>query len=164
MTELPFDQRNQEDFEDVTERINEALLEIASDSKVKATITELAKRAKVHRNTIRNREWPAERLKAIKAERKAERERKTDKTDMPNPLDVLTSKLEMARLETLHWFNQYNEAKAFYESANENVKYLSKTRESYKQEVEALKGRVRELEQEYGRVCDLLNTITVEDK
>ncbi|MTI78800.1 MAG: hypothetical protein FH754_15980 [Marinobacter sp.] len=164
MNSQAYDAKNEQNFNDVTERINEALLKIASDSSIKATVTELAEIAGVHRNTINNREWPAKRLKAIKAERKAEWERKTQKTDTPNPLHVLTSKLQMARLETLHWFNQYNEVRAFYEGAQENVKYLSKTRESHKQEVQALQGRLRELEQEYERVCDLLNTMTVEVK
>lgn len=164
MTSQAYDAKNEQDFNDVTERINEALLKIAGDPSIKATVTELANIVGVHRNTINNREWPVERLKAIKAQRRAELERKAVTRDEPNPVDVLTSKLELARLEILHWFNKYNEVTALYEAVSENVKLLSKTRENYKREVESLKERNRRLEEEFERVCDLLKTVKVEDK
>ncbi|AXS84526.1 hypothetical protein [Marinobacter sp. Arc7-DN-1] len=159
MTELPFDQRNQEDFEDVTERISEALLEIASDSKVKATITELAKRAKVHRNTIRNREWPLDRLDAIKLDRKSAVEKKADQ-NQPKPVDVLAERLEKSHQEILYWYKEYKGMKAMYEGASESVTFLAKSKESLKAKVKTLEQELQNLRDEYERVRDLLNTVS----
>lgn len=160
MSQQYYDEKNLEEYEEVTQRINEALLKIASDDRIKATISALAEHAEVHRNTITNREWPVTRLKAIKAQRKAEAERKKNKDrDEPKPVDVLTERLERAHLEILHWFKKHKEVTNSYEAANESVKFLSKSRESLKRKNEELDRKLAELEAEYERVCDLLNTV-----
>lgn len=160
MTGQAFDGKNEQDFEDVTERINEALLKIASDRNVRATKSELAKIAGVHRNTIRNREWPIDRLQEIKAQRKAEAEEKKKGTSPEfKPIDVLTDKLEKAQLEIMYWFKEHNDVMKRYEGSAESVKYLAKSRDEYKREVAALKQDLGELRAEYERVCDLLNTV-----
>lgn len=159
MAELPYDQQNQEDFEDVTERINEALLEIASDSKVKATITELAKRAKVHRNTIRNRHWPIDRLDAIKLDRKAAVDKKIDQNE-PKPVDVLADRLEKAHQEILYWFKEYKEMKSMYEASSESVRFLAKSKETLAQTVKTLEQELQNLRAEYERLSDLFNTVS----
>jgi len=155
-----FDEKNQDDFEDVTERINEALLKIASDPSVKATATELSKISGVHRNTISNRGWPVERIKQIKAQRSAEAERRKKGDSLePKPVDVLTDKLEKAHLEIMFWFKKYQDATKLYEGATESVKYLAKSRDTEKRKVEALEENLEKLKAEYERVCDLLNTV-----
>lgn len=159
MSEQSFDQKNQEDFEDVTERINEALFKIASDPNIKATQTKLAELADVHRNTIANREWPLERLASIKADRQAEIERAKSYQPGPTKEEQLLEKLEKARLETLYWFNKYHDVSALREGASESVKLLSKTRDVYKKKVGDLEQQLADLKQEYERVCDLLNTV-----
>jgi len=163
MAEQHYDEQNQDDYEDVTQRIKEALLKIASDDRIKATITALAKHAGVHRNTITNREWPVESLHAIKAERKIEAERKKNENkNEPKPVDVLTDRLERAHLEILYWFKKHKEVNTLYETTSESVRLLSKSRESLKRQVNELERKIAELETEYERVCDLLNTVTGE--
>ncbi|WP_150912534.1 hypothetical protein [Marinobacter halotolerans] len=160
MTEQAFDEKNEQDFDDVTERINEALLKIASDANISATKTKLASLAGVHRNTIRNRGWPEERLQEIKRQRKTEAEQKKNAdASQPKPVEVLTDKLQKAQLEIMYWFKKHNEVMKLYEGANESVKYLAKSRDKYKREVEALKQDLGELRAEYERLRDLLNTV-----
>ncbi|TYC59508.1 hypothetical protein FMN52_08410 [Marinobacter sp. BW6] len=160
MAAQSFDEKNEQDFEDVTERINEALLKMASDSAIKTTVSSLAELAGVHRNTIRNREWPLSRIREIKAHRKFEaEERKKGDFSSPKPIDVLTDRLEKAQLETMYWFKKHNEVMKLYEASNESIKYLAKTRDEYKRQVEALKKDFDDLKAEYERVCDLLNTV-----
>lgn len=159
MKNQSFDEQNQRDFGDVTERINEALLKMASDPSIKATVTQLAEIAGVHRNTVTNREWPVERVSAIKAQRKAEAERNKSKDKEPDAEAVLTTKLEKARLEILFWFRKYNEATALQERSNESIRYLSKTKDNYQQEIETLRQQLEAMKNEYEHVCDLLNTV-----
>ncbi len=159
MSEQAFDQKNEEEFEDVTERINEALLKIASDPNIKATQTKLADLAGVHRNTISNREWPLESLASIKADRQAETERAKSYEPGPSKEEQLSEQLNNARLETLYWFNKYQDALSLQEGSSESVKFLSKTRDEYRKKVSDLEQQLRALKHEYERVCDLLNTV-----
>jgi len=158
MSGQAFDEQNLEDFQDITERINEALLKISSDRSIKATITELASISGVHRNTIRNRAWPVERLNTIKANRKVE-DQGQKKGAEPKSVDVLTAKLEQAELEILYWFKEHRAAKGLYEGSEESVKYLSKSREEYKRKCEELEKELEKLNKEYHRVLDLLNMV-----
>lgn len=160
MSKQHYDERNQQDFESVTERINEALLRIAEDDSIKATVSALAKQAQVHRNTISNRVWPLERLEAIKFQRKAEAERKRNKTlNEPKPVDVLTDRLERAHQEILYWFKKHREVTTLNEMANENVRFLARSRDSYKRKNQELERELEKLKAEYERICDLLNTV-----
>lgn len=162
MIEQAFVQKNEEDFVDVTERINEALLQIASDPKIKATQTKLADLAGVHRNTISNREWPLERLASIKAEREAEINRSRSYESGPTKEKQLSEQVKQARLETLYWFNKYQDAVALHEGSAENVKFLARTRDEYRNKIANLEQQFADLKQEYERVCDLLNMVNDE--
>lgn len=160
MNEQAYDQKNVDDFEEVTERINEALVKIGGDLNIKPTITKLAELSSVHRNTISNREWPIERLKEIKRNRKIEEEKRKEVTNNePRPIDVLTDKLERAHLEILYWFNEYRKANSFYEAEQESTKFLSKSKISLENKLSELKREFEDLKYEYERVCDLLNSV-----
>ena len=159
MSPQSFEEKNLQDFEDITERLNEALLKMASDPTIKATASKLAELSGVHRNTIRNREWPIERISALKAQRKYEAERKESIVQKPSDKEVLTFRLEQSRLEVLHWFNKFNHERSTGESLTESVKLLSKSRDKIKQEVEDLEQQLHSLRKDYQRVCDLLNMV-----
>jgi hypothetical protein len=152
----PFDEKNQEDYDAITERINEALIKIAEDNELKATIAEIVQLANVHRNTVRNRGWPKERLKAIKEARLLEKEKKaTQKSDEKD----LSEKLTQANKEILYWFDKSTENKELYESKQEAFLLMRKARDSYRAELEFTKTQLKAQQQENERLRDLINTV-----
>lgn len=113
-----FDAKNSEDFELVTAAINAALAQIDKDIKLPATQSSLAKLAKVHRNTIRNRAkdnslieggigWPLSELEKIKRERaiSAVASAAVEKSDKDR-IAELEHQLQNARMKTGHWFHR----------------------------------------------------------
>jgi Mg2+ and Co2+ transporter CorA len=66
---LPFDERNQRDFEEITERIRTALDAIRKSKSLKPTQSTLARLAQCSRRTLSLRRWPIEELKRIKQNR-----------------------------------------------------------------------------------------------
>jgi len=158
-----FESRNKEDFDQNTEALSKALQAIASDNKLKATISELSRISGIHRNTIRNRRWPSERLEAIKEQRKLEELRvKLKKEKRQDPVSVLAEKLEKSRLEVVYWFNQRNELEKTARALEVRLKSMSESRDFYlkqseaglleikslKLEIEKLKGVISVLESE----------------
>lgn len=106
-----FDKKNQEDFDRNTEVITNGLMAIAANGSIKATAAELSRITGIHRNTLRQRIWPLQRLKAIKENRVIEEiRRRQTKAKAADPVSVLTSKLEASRREVLHWFDMYHKA------------------------------------------------------
>lgn len=163
MKQQAFDSRNKEDFDQNTEALSKALQAIASDNKLKATISELSRISGIHRNTIRNRRWPSERLEAIKEQRKLEELRlKLKKEKRQDPVSVLAEKLEKSRLEVVYWFNQRNELEETARALELRLKSMSESRDFYlrqseagllenkslKLEIEKLKGVISVLESE----------------
>ena len=69
---LPFDERNQRDFEEMTERIREGLEVIRKNKSLKPTQKTLARLAGCSRRTLSLRRWPIEELNRIKRNRKTE--------------------------------------------------------------------------------------------
>lgn len=66
---LPFDEKNQLDFDEMTERIRTGLDAIRKNKSLKATQSTLAKLAQCSRRTLSLRRWPVEELKRIKNKR-----------------------------------------------------------------------------------------------
>jgi gas vesicle protein len=66
---LPFDQKNEQDFQEMTERIRCALDDIRKSRTLKPTQMVLAKLAKCSRRTLSLRIWPIEELRKIKEAR-----------------------------------------------------------------------------------------------
>jgi len=113
-----FDAKNSEDFELVTAAITAALVQIEKNINLPATQSSLAKLAKVHRNTIRNRSkdsglieggvgWPLSDLERIKRERAAGTVTKAalERSDKDR-IAELESQLEIARIKAGHWFHR----------------------------------------------------------
>lgn len=163
MKQQAFESRNKEDFDQNTEALSKALQVIASDNKLKATISELSRISGIHRNTIRNRRWPSERLEAIKEQRKLEELRiKLKKEKRQDRVSVLAEKLEKSRLEVVYWFNQRNELEKTARALEVRLKSMSESRDFYlkqseaglleinslKLEIEKLKGVISILESE----------------
>lgn len=113
-----FDAKNSEDFELVTAAITAALVQIEKNINLPATQSSLAKLAKVHRNTIRNRSkdsglieggvgWPLSELERIKRERAASAVTKAalERSDKDR-IAELESHLEIARIKAGYWFHR----------------------------------------------------------
>lgn len=106
-----FDQQNKMDFDRNTELLAQALLDIAANESLKATTAQLSRLTGIHRNTIRQRVWPLERLETIKENRRIEALRQQVSKKKPvDPVVLLTEKLESARIEILYWFTQAKNA------------------------------------------------------
>lgn len=106
-----FDKRNLEDFDRNTEVITNGLMAIASNGSIKATAAELSRITGIHRNTLRQRIWPIQRLKAIKENRAIEAiRRRQTKAKAADPVSILTTKLEASRKEVLYWFDMHHRA------------------------------------------------------
>jgi len=119
-----FDQKNKADFDRYSEMLSQALLDIAANDSLKATVAELTRLTGIHRNTIRQRIWPLERLESIKENRRLEVLRQqVSKVKPVDPVVLLTEKLEAARIEVLHWFTQAKNAAD--ESRVNEQKYLN---------------------------------------
>jgi hypothetical protein len=79
---LPFDDRNQRDFDEMTVRIRQGLEAIRKSKSLDPTQTTLAKLAQCSRRTLSLRRWPIEELKRIKDERRSRE--KVSQVESPN--------------------------------------------------------------------------------
>ena len=127
-----FDQKNKEDFDQYTELLTRALFDIGANESLKATVAELSRITGIHRNTIRQRVWPLERLEIIKENRRIEVLRKKVSNKKPvDPVVVLTEKLEAARIEVLHWFTQARLADDVAQTNENKYQGMVSSRDTY---------------------------------
>lgn len=138
---LPFDDKNQQDFVDVTGRIDEALTALRNDRRLKRTEANLAKLARCSRGTLRNRGWPIEALRKLKLEAKAATEEATEATEAndESPIERIKKQLAMSRDELLGW-------KFKHDDLVERLETLQAQSKAHKDRVVTLEARVRELE------------------
>ena len=163
MKQQAFEGRNKEDFDQNTEALSKALQVIASDKKLKATISELSRVSGIHRNTIRNRRWPSERLEAIKEQRKLEELRlKLNKEKRQDPVSVLAEKLEKSRLEVVYWFNQRNELEQTARALEVRSGNLEKNRDFYLKQSEAGQLEIKKLKLEIEKLKGVISVLESE--
>jgi hypothetical protein len=136
---LSFDDRNQKDFLLVTKRIQDALDKLENDKRLKRTETNLADLAVCSRGTLRNRGWPLARLKTLKEESRASKEK-----PQPDPgaageessIDRYKKQLAMNRDELLVW-------KYKHDDLLRKVQTLEAQLKTYKQRAEAHEAQIR---------------------
>lgn len=163
MKQQAFEGRNKEDFDQNTEALSKALQVIASDKKLKATISELSRVSGIHRNTIRNRRWPSERLEAIKEQRKLDELRiKLNKEKRQDPVSVLSEKLEKSRLEVVYWFNQRNEIEQTARALEVRSENLEKNRDFYLKQSEAGQLEIKKLKLEIEKLKGVISVLESE--
>jgi hypothetical protein len=85
---LPFDERNEQDFEDLTQKIWDAIETIKTTRTISATQEKLAELVGCTRKTLHNRGWPISELKKIKEERKASKDGKQKPTTVEHRLSA----------------------------------------------------------------------------
>jgi hypothetical protein len=155
-----FDQKNKEDFDRYSEMLSQSLLDIAGNKSLKATVAELSRLTGIHRNTIRQRVWPLERLESIKENRRLEVLRQqVSKKNPVDPVVLLTEKLEAARVEVLHWFTQ---AKSAEDEARVNEKKYEDmvgSRDTYKSLLADANKRLLDSQKEIDRLKQVISIL-----
>ncbi len=85
---LPFEERNEQDFEDLTRKIQDAIATIKKTRSIPATQEKLAELVGCTRKTLHNRGWPISELKKIKEERQASKDGKQKNITAEHKLSV----------------------------------------------------------------------------
>lgn len=151
---LPFDSRNEQDFEDLTRRISDALAHIRKNPSIPATQDKLAKIAECTRKTLHNRGWPITELKKIKEERNANKDRKRKNTTVEHRLSaqrhVEREKLLIVRIRNLQ--GQNGELFDHVQNLEEQKSVLKDTVKVLEEEIIVLKDE----KQKIGRELRLL--------
>ncbi|WEK31575.1 MAG: hypothetical protein P0Y58_05090 [Candidatus Pseudomonas phytovorans] len=125
MSSAPYDDKNSEQFEAVTEQLKEALRRLEKDSSLSASVSSLARLSGVHRNTIYNRQWPQEKLAEIKERRIQQKKDAVIAKAAPESPEVL---LEQCRLEVIYWFTQLQAAREANTALNNSLKETESSR------------------------------------
>jgi uncharacterized coiled-coil protein SlyX len=146
---LPFDERNEQDFEELTRKIWDALATIKKN-RYPATQEKLAELAGCTRKTLHNRGWPITELKKIKEERKANKGSKPKNTTAEHKLSsenhIAREKLLVGRIRNLQeqncrLFDRVQELEEQKAISDDTIKVL-------KDEIVALEDVIRKLETE----------------
>lgn len=156
-----FDAKNKLDYDRNTELLAQGLMQIASDPNLKPTMAELSRITGIHRNTIRQRDFPAQRLEAIKDNRRiavlAQRVKAEKKQD---PKTILMQRLEKSRLEVLYWFNRYQESESSCATLDKRLDTVRESRDYYVQLADELRQKIKEQETEILKLRDALDLVS----
>jgi uncharacterized phage infection (PIP) family protein YhgE len=151
---LPFDEKNQEDFIKLTERILDALEKISKNKAIPATQEKLRELSGCSRKTLHNRIWPVIKLKEIKAARKASNEDKPKKITPEHRLDVeVHINRETQLVEQIRNYQDQN-GKLFdqVQDFQEQVAVLTDLNKVLENDVNELKAEIRKLRSELRKV------------
>lgn len=161
MTTQAFDSRNKLDFEKNTEQLAEGILQIASDKSLKPTVAELSRITGIHRNTIRMRGWPMEKLEAIKESRLVEvMVQKVKAEKKQDPKTILMQRLEKSRLEVLYWFNRYRDVESSYATLDKRLTSVIESRDYYVKQNAQLTAELKQRDAEIQKLRDALHMVS----
>ena len=158
MSNEGYSQKNSDSFEAVTSALNNALIDIENDKKLKPTTAQLSKMTGIHRNTISNRVWPVQKLNQIKDTRKAEEKLHKEKT-RANTTDVkntIEAKLSRAQNEAIYWFNEYQDIKRVAQHSDTRLQNMRESRDYYKTLSDTDKSLLLEATQEIKKLRKML--------
>lgn len=157
MSKQAYDEKNQKDYDDITNRLNYALDTISGNPNLPATQQEVAKQSGVHRNTVRDREFPATRLKNIKQQRKKDEDKKKKETRSEN--EQLKEERDKIAKEVVHWFSEFVRAKEDKDSFERQLQRSIENADFYKREFNKQKELIKALEAKNEQLTDLLRDI-----
>lgn len=138
---LPFDERNEQDFENLTRNIQNAVATIRKSRSIPATQEKLAELSGCTRKTLHNRVWPINELKKIKEERKANKDSNPKNITAEHKLSaekhIAREKLLVIQIRNLQeqngkLFNQVQELQEQKASLIDTVKVLESEISSFK--------------------------------
>jgi len=133
----PYDEVNQKDFDDNTDKINEALEKIERDNSLKPTIATLSTLTGFHRNTLRNRGWPVDRINKLK-DRNTEL-KKIELSEKKVVKKELIEKLDDAVKEIAFWFKKYKDLERDYLQMDIQKNRFRESQNHYIEENRAIK-------------------------
>lgn len=154
MTNKAYDEKNIEDYEQVTRILNEAIDKISKNPKLPATQTEVSKMTGVHRNTVANREFPKKRLAEIRKRR--EDEARAQAKEEADKISELESKLEKLSSELAFWYAQYRDANRDRHDFERQMEKIKDNADFYRSAYEKEKSKVRDLEAQNSLMKELL--------
>ncbi|EJE4704626.1 hypothetical protein ATY74_002789 [Vibrio parahaemolyticus] len=153
-TSYEFDDKNQADFLENTEKINKALKIIENDKALSATLAELERQSGLHRNTLRNRTLTvgdlqiettvSDELKRIKRNKKLKKEQ--DKSDKKDLVKELENQLDHAKDELVYWFTKFQTLSQEAGQLDTQLSRKTDLVDWYKKELEKERSKVRFLE------------------
>ncbi|SHO19439.1 Putative uncharacterized protein [Moritella viscosa] len=130
-----YDQKNQELYDQNTDKIWSALDAIKQNKKLKATKAQVTALTGLHRNTLSgkgSRDWVGDKLKLIKEYKKEDSKR--SKVTKKQQEDNLQGLLDQSKLEILHWFTKYSESERELDKLKTRSKRDYESLEWYKTE------------------------------
>jgi chromosome segregation ATPase len=154
---LPFEERNEQDFEDLTRKIWDAIERIKKTRSIPTTQEKLAELVGCTRKTLHNRGWPITELKKIKDARKAIRDGKQKNTPAEHRLNsekhIARARLLIGQIRNLQeqnskLFDQVQELKEKEATLNDIVKVLENEINTRKNENQKLEMELRKCKQE----------------
>ncbi|MFP6863541.1 hypothetical protein [Pseudomonas sp.] len=161
MTARTFDVSNKIDFDRNTEALTQGLLRIAADKELKVTVAELSRITGIHRNTIRQRGWPLDRLEAIKDNRRLEVLASKVKVEKKkDPKSILMERLEKSRLEVLYWFDRYRDSESTVFTLEKRLNSVRESRDFYVKIYEEEREKLKNHEAEIVKLRDALQLIS----
>ncbi|EHH1226750.1 hypothetical protein J7G27_003032 [Vibrio vulnificus] len=150
-----YDQKNKDDYERYTALILEKIDEIDSNTRLKPTISQLAKLTGIHRNTLRDRQWPKSKLEEIKSKRAVVEG--TYANHKYENAKLLETKNELLQTEIVHWFTKCKELETSNEQILVNLKAMSESKELYERLYREEKQKFATLQAEIDQLKKLLN-------
>jgi uncharacterized coiled-coil protein SlyX len=154
---LPFEERNEQDFEDLTRKIWDAIATVKKSRSIPATQEKLAELVGCTRKTLHNRGWPITELKKIKKERKANSDSKPKNITAEHRLSsenhIAREKLLIGQIRNLQeqngkLFNQVQELEEQKAISNDTIKVLEDEILALKDVIRKLEAEMRKLKQE----------------
>lgn len=158
-----YDQKNSENYEANTLKIENALLQIERNKKLKTTVAQLSKLTGIHRNTINNRKEPIRRLNAIKEARRTETNQSKEALNIDNAdnSNSLEQQLTHTRTEVIYWFNQHQDIKRQLDHYMAQYREMKASRDHYKILYQTDHKSLFEAEKEINQLKELLESIHV---
>ncbi|WP_435235535.1 hypothetical protein ACR30L_17595 [Psychromonas sp. PT13] len=153
-----YDQKNQEQYDENTDKIWSALDAIRRDDKLKATKAQVAALTGLHRNTLGGkgaRDWVGIELDILKKHRQEDSKR--NKITKKQQEDNLQGLLDQSKLEILHWFTKYSESKREFDKLKMRSKRDYESLEWYKVAFEKERKAKKTLEERIEILDSLLN-------
>ena len=149
-----YERKNKQDYDEYTDKIHIALDKIEKNRNLKTTLNQLFELTGIHRNTLRERDFPKERLQEIKLKRKVEDE--LDREPKRNALEELESQLDNAKKELIYWFSKHEQIEA--ELSQMEMKFLREkdALEFYKRELKTERDKSKKIQAEVDRLTDLV--------
>lgn len=154
MKKFEYDEKNEKDFEENTSLIIDALEKIRKDITLKPFVKTICDLTGIHRNTLRNRVWPIQKLEEIKNERNLSKSKVLSKV-IRNTENILQEKLNNAQKELVYWYTLHKKLNESHKQLYDNYEKMTASRDSYQKDAENYKNKIDELQKKIDSIMTL---------